>query len=458
MIQTVDAHELFMREENLPVMQLSPAVYEMRTEILLKRMIELGYTHVIIYGDREHFSNMEYFTKYDCRFEESLFIMDRLGEKSVLVGNEGMGFSKIIPYPVKRYLFQNFSLQGQPREESESLPEILKKAGITRSSRIGIIGYKYMEGENGKKSFDIPHYLVQEILAVCPEAENITEEITGLPNGIRMRLYTAEEIAWAESVGNRTADVIQRMYKNLKPGMKEYELAQKAQVGFDPQSMHPITNFGEQSVTIGMGSPGESVLKTGEVCGMCYGLRGSLISRTAVAAYDRESCREELRDKIDSFYKKYYEAVAAWYETAHIGVTGGELYQAVMSVIGSSEFGVSLNPGHHTGCDEWTNSAIYKNSEVTLADGAFMQVDIIASASDPVRTAVCEDAVVIAGKELRNSLRKEYPETYRRIIERQTVLREVLGIHISDEVLPMSNLTGVYIPYMLNTSKVFAKR
>lgn len=458
MIQTVKAHELFMREENLPVLQLSPAVYEMRTEILLKRIQKLGYTHVIIYGDREHFSNIEYFTKYDCRFEESLFIMDHTGKKSILVGNEGMGFSNIIPYPVERYLYQNFSLQGQPRGQSEELGEILKKTGITHSSRVGIIGSKYSEGDMKKKLFDIPYYLVQEILAVCPEAENITEEITGLPNGIRMRLYTAEEIAWAESVGNRTADVIQRMYKNLKPGMKEYELAQKAQVGFDPQSMHPITNFGEHSVAIGMGSPGDAVLTTGEVCGMCYGLRGSLISRTAVAAYDRESCRKELGDKIDSFYKKYYEAVAAWYETARIGVVGGELYESVMSVIGAPEFGVALNPGHHTGCDEWTNSAIYKDSEIELADGAFMQVDIIASASDPVRTAVCEDAVVIAGEKLRSSLFKEYPETYRRIVKRQEVMREVLGIHIRDEVLPMSNLTGVYMPYMLDTSKVFAKR
>lgn len=458
MIQTVKAHELFMKEENLPVMQLSPAVYKMRTELLRERMQSLGYTHVIIYGDREHFSNIEYFTKYDCRFEESLFIMDQTGEKSILVGNEGMGFSKIIPYPIKRYLYQNFSLQGQPRDESEEIGEILRKTGITGSSRVGIVGWKYMEREKGKTTFDIPHYLVQEILAVCPDAENITEEITGLPNGIRMKLYTAEEIAWAESVGNRAADVIQRMYKNLKPGMKEYELSQQARVGFDPHSMHPITNFGEHSVTIGMGSPGESVLTTGEVCGMCYGLRGSLISRTAVAAYDRESCREDLRDKIDSFYKKYYEAVAAWYETARIGALGGELYEAVMSVIGAPEFGVTLNPGHHTGCDEWTNSAICKDSEVALADGAFMQVDIIASASDPVRTAVCEDAVVIAGEELRSSLRQEYPDTYRRIVKRQEVMREVLGIHISDEVLPMSNLTGVYMPYMLDTSKVFAKR
>lgn len=159
---------------------------------------------------------------------------------------------------------------------------------------------------------------------------------------------------------------------------------------------------------LGMDSPGAAVLKTGEVCGLCYG------------------------------------------------------YDTVMSLIGGPEFGVSLNPGHHTGCDEWTNSAICKGSEIPLADGAFMQVDMIASASDPVRTAICEDAVVIAvviaGEGLRAELGKEFSEVHERILRRQEAMRRVLGLDIRDDVLPMSNLTGVYFPYMLNPALVFGKR
>ena len=273
-----------------------------------------------------------------------------------------------------------------------------------------------------------------------------------------MKLHSAREIAWAESAGNHCAAVLQRMIKNLKPGIREYELPAASGVGFTPVSMHPIVNFGAPRVALGMDSPGTAVLEAGTVCGLCYGIRGCLTSRVSVAAHDSEDYGELQKPYLDSFYKKYYEALAAWYETARVGVTGGELYNAVMSLIGGPEFGVILNPGHHTGCDEWTNSAICAGSAIPLADGAFMQVDMIASASDPVRTAICEDAVVIAGEGLRMELEKEFPETYGRIIRRQEVMRRVLGLQISDDVLPMSNLTGVYFPYMLNPALVFGKR
>ena len=87
-----------------------------------------------------------------------------------------------------------------------------------------------------------------------------------------------------------------------------------------------------------------------------------------------------------------------------------------------------------------------------------MQVDIIASKADPVRTSICEDAVVIASAKLRKELARQYPDTYARICARQKAMRETLGIQISDDVLPMSNLNGVYYPFMLNLSQVLAKK
>ena len=206
-----------------------------------------------------------------------------------------------------------------------------------------------------------------------------------------------------------------------------------------------------------MGSPRQAKLKAGEVGGLCYSVRGNLVSRVGVMARGEEEYAEELKPYFESFYKKYYEAVAAWYETARVGVTGGELYDAVMDLIGGEEFGVTLNPGHFTGTEEWSNAISAKGSEVRVPDGAFMQVDIIAHGEDPVRTGICEDAVVIAGKELRAQLESEYPEVSRRIMERRKVMREVLGIRLHEDVLPMSNLNGAYYPFMLNTDLVFTK-
>ncbi len=460
MIQIREGHPLFMTEVNMPVIDLNKEDLELRCSLLLERMKLHGLSHVILYGDREHFSTVEYFTKYDCRFEETLFVMDDAGNKSICVGNEGMGFSEIIPYEIKRYMVQNFSLQGQPRDRSKPLDEIFADMGIKKSSKVGVVGYKYFNATDidtdPLQTYDLPEYMMTSIRKATDNCQNFTYEITGLPNGIRMKLYTAKEIAWAESAGNRCAAVVQRLFKNLKPGIREYELSMLSQVGFDPVSCHPLTNFGDESVRLGMRSPTESKLQVEKPAGLCYAIRGHLCSRVSVAAYSLDDCGE-LRPYIDSFYKKHFEAMCNWYETIEVGTTGGQLYEAVMSVVGGPEFGVSLNPGHHSATDEWTNSVSYKDSPLPIADGALVQADIIASNGSPVRTAICEDAVVVAGEKLRSELRVQYPEAYDRIMKRREVMKEVLGITLKDDVLPMSNLTGANFPFMLNTNLVFAK-
>ena len=75
-----------------------------------------------------------------------------------------------------------------------------------------------------------------------------------------------------------------------------------------------------------------------------------------------------------------------------------------------------------------------------------------------MRTGICEDAVVIAGKELQEELQKAYPEVYERIQKRRKVMQEVLGLTLHEDVLPMSNLNGAYYPFMLNTDLVFTIR
>lgn len=462
MIELVKAHELFLKEENMPILELAKEDYELRIARLVERIREKNLTHMVIYGDREHFSNVEYFTRYDCRFEETLFIVDAEGKKSIILGNEGLGYSTLIPVEVDRYLYQHFSLQGQPRQKLRLLSDIIRDTGITEDSKLGIVGIKYFEDgmidSDPEQTYDLPQYILDAIKKACPNIVNATKELTGVPNGIRMRLYTAKEIAWAESVGNRVAAVMQRLLKNMKVGMKEYELAMLAQVGFDPTNTHPLVNFGERSVAIGMGSPTTRELVLGTPGGMCYSLRGNLTSRVSVLATCLEDYQENLKPYFESFYKVYYQAVTAWYETAKIGATGGDLYKAVMDLIGGEEYGVTLNPGHCTATEEWSNAFSYAGSPIPLVDGSFMQVDIIASSSNPVRTGICEDAVVIAGEGLRAELKAQYPEVYERIQTRRQVMKEVLGINLHEDVLPMSNLNGVYYPFLLNTEVVFANR
>ena len=111
--------------------------------------------------------------------------------------------------------------------------------------------------------------------------------------------------------------------------------------------------------------------------------------------------------------------------------------------------------GHYIGGDEWVNSPVWEGSEYRLADGAYFQTDIIASGSGPVRTAICEDPVILAGPELRAALAAEYPQVYGRVMARREAMAE-LGIALHDEVLPLSNLNGAMFPFMLNLDTVFA--
>lgn len=462
-IKPAKSDPLFMTEVQAEEVRLEKEDYLLRLGLLTERMWEKKIDFVLIYGDREHFSNIEYFSSYDCRFEEGLLIVGKDGAVSLIAGNEGISYSYQIPYPVERYLYQNFSLQGQPREKIEPLHRILARTGISPKSKVGVVGLKYFETVcegDPAHTFDLPAYMLSEIYRICnPEnVVNFTRELTGYPDGIRIKLHSAKEIAWAEAAGCRVANAVQRMFKSLKPGISEFELSMCAGAGLEALNVHPMINFGGKSVGLGLKSPLRStVLSLGEVCGLCYSVRGNLTSKIAVAAYDFNSYADELKPYYESFYQRHFAAMAAWYEKAAVGSRCGDLYDAVYREINHEEHGITLNPGHSTGTEEWLNSAFYKGSEHRILDGEFLQVDIIASKSDPVRTSICEDAVVIASAGLRERLSLEYPAVYARVRRRQEAMRRVLGIRISDDLLPMSNLNGVFYPFMLNLDLVFAK-
>lgn len=72
MVKVTKAHHLFLTEADMPILKFSKDDYEGRVHRLAERIRKKNLTHMVIYGDREHFSNVEYFTRYDCRFEETL--------------------------------------------------------------------------------------------------------------------------------------------------------------------------------------------------------------------------------------------------------------------------------------------------------------------------------------------------------------------------------------------------
>ncbi len=460
-MQTTICPPWVLNEELEIFVKLSAQVYERRVDALQARMRETGTDFVIIYGDREHFANIEYFTRYDCRFEEGLFILGKDGARTIVVGNEGEGYSYCIPYPIQRIVYRHFSLQGQPRGGIQKLRDVFAQVGMSRDARVGFVGIKYFEGDmadDPQHAFDVPAYMIDELRQVVntPNITNYTREITGLPNGVRMRLRDAEEVAVLEYQAVKAANVMRGLLKNVKPGMSETQIARTVETDFAPTQMYPLVNVTPESVRLGLRSPmADCVLQAGEVLGLCYSLRGSLCSKVGVAARDEGSVCARLKGTIDTFYAKHWEAVARWIETLRVGATGGELYQTVMRLIGDPAFGVALNPGHYIGMDEWTNSCSYQGSTVPIHSGSVLQTDIIASSPDQPMVSICEDTVIVADEAFQQEIAAQYPDVYARLLKRREMMRDALGIVVHDDVLPLTGLTGVMFPYMLDLTQVY---
>jgi hypothetical protein len=90
---------------------------------------------------------------------------------------------------------------------------------------------------------------------------------------------------------------------------------------------------------------------------------------------------EDLPAPIPDYFERlvgpYFEAVAEWYEALHVGQKGGALQEIVDRRLGDPFFGIFLNPGHQIHLDEWVNSPVGPGSDIELASGMAMQVDII---------------------------------------------------------------------------------
>ena len=138
-----------------------------------------------------------------------------------------------------------------------------------------------------------------------------------------------------------------------------------------------------------------------------------------------------------------------------IGVTGGELYNAVHDRIGDPFFGVELNPGHLIGMDEWINSPIYEDSADRIKPGMALQVDIIPATGTEYFTINTEDGIAIADQSIRNALMEKYPEAWTRITKRRDYMVDQLGIRLQPEVLPFSNIAGHLSPFILNPRRAF---
>ena len=114
--------------------EIPASVYADRLERLRAARGRGGYDVLVVYADREHSANLAYLTGFDPRFEEAMLVVGPTDEPAILVGNECYGMAGAAPLPMRRHLFQDFSLPSQPRDRSRPLSEILAEEGIGDAS------------------------------------------------------------------------------------------------------------------------------------------------------------------------------------------------------------------------------------------------------------------------------------------------------------------------------------
>ena len=120
--------------------EIPAETYAKRVASLRARMEEHGLSHVVVYGDREHFANTRWLTGYDPRFEESLTIVGLSGKPRLLVGREGLYYAAIAK-GVEVELYDEFSLQGQPGK-GRTLAEIFADCGLAAGRQGGPGGHQ----------------------------------------------------------------------------------------------------------------------------------------------------------------------------------------------------------------------------------------------------------------------------------------------------------------------------
>jgi hypothetical protein len=437
---------------------LDRQLYSARLDRLRSRMRLHDLDAVVIYGDREHVANISWAAGYDPRFEEALLLVTADRTPALFAGNEGYPYAETANGVFERVLWQPLSLMGQPRDSYRALPELLREYGLKPGMNIGLAGWKGFETADGifdPAWFETPHYLV-EALRAFGTVTNAALLFMHPESGLRV-INEAAQIACFEYASAKSSSALARFILNVRPGMSEYEACRAMGLDGFMQSTH-INMCSGPRARYGLPSPSSRIIEHGDPVVVGHGLMGALNCRAGFMVEDASQLPAGIQDYVEKLVAPYFSAACAWYETIGIGVTGGEIYGAVMKHVGDPFFGVGLNPGHLIHLDEWVHSPIHKNGALKLSSGMALQCDIIPATGTRYFTSNIEDGIALADAELRGELKAGYPEMWKRIETRRAFMTNTLGIRLKPEILPLSNLAAWLPPFWLTPGRAMAMR
>jgi len=427
--------------------------FENRFHEAVKQMHKHSLDFLLVFADREHSANLAFLTNLDPRFEEALLLLDKEGNRKLLLGNECMGYTGICPIPIAFELYQEFSLMGQDRSKSRTLKDILKEFGMASSSKVGCAYYKY--NPTDKTILDIPAYLadlLRELVGNKSLVTNAGDIFMDVEHGLRHH-NCLEELVRYEFASTRTSTSLKNLLQQLAPGVREYELAKNFVSDGLPYSCHPMISSGKKA-SMGLSSPSANRVALKDPFTCALGIWGALTARAGIVAERANQLDPAVAKFYEEYWQGYFKTVVTWYEAIGIGVSAGDVTEAVEAARNKSIFDFAVNTGHTLHLDEWVNSPFYKGSTIKLHSSMALQMDIIPVSKGETVCANMEDGIVLADEALRNEWASRFPESWKRIQQRRNFMIQQIGINIKPEVLPLSNMPAYYTPYLLSKDRV----
>ena len=412
-----------------------------------------GADWVLVYADREHAANLTWLINYDPRFEEALLVLGPGGKRTLIVGNEGLGYLPVVRVPLDVELCQTFSLNSQPRATAARLRDVLAKIGLRAGQSASLVGWKYLEPEEsdtpGAPAY-LPAFFVDVVRGLLGPTARVMDgtALVMHPDGGLRNINTADQIAAFEWAARMASAAVFNILKGTRPGMSEMQAVSRMNYTGQPLTMHPIFVSGKGEIN-GLRSASSKLIEYGDGVSTGLGYWGSLSCRAGMMLGQPDE------DFFQTIAAPYFSAVTAWHQTMRIGATGGEVFQAVSQGFGDSGLRSMLNPGHLTSYEEWTSSPIRPDSPEKIRSGMVFQVDIIPTPLPAGKLINCEDTVAIADASLRAELSTRFPELWARVQARRALMT-TLGIHPTGEILPLTDATAYLPPFWLASDLVCA--
>ncbi|MGB3252931.1 M24 family metallopeptidase [Buttiauxella gaviniae] len=437
---------------NTPSVVLNNQTIEERLRKVLQGMAQQNLDSLVVYADKEHGGNFEYLTGFIPRFEEGLLVLHKSGEAVLVLGNENLKLAQHSRIPASVIHAPWFSLPNQPMDTALSLSEVLQQAGLHGQERVGIAGWKLFTGinDNNKSLFDIPTFIflaLQSALTPACELLNATDLFISPLQGARTT-NNANEIAHYEYGANLASSAALTALNAIELGKTEKSIAALLAADGQANNVVTIAATGDRFENANL-YPSDKQIQKGDKFSLTVSYKGGLTSRAAYVVSQADELHDEVSDYLDVVAIPYYRAVVAWLENMRVGVKGHEVYDLIERVLPKAEYHWHLNPGHLVADEEWLCSPVYPASDIALSSGMLLQIDIIPSRKDYAGASI-EDTIALADETLRQQIATLYPELWQRISARRDYIRDVLNIHLHEDVLPLSNTVGYLRPYLLN--------